>query len=252
MTDCGRTAERLAAYADESLPASDRADVERHLDGCPPCRTAAAHQREAHRLIRGRADALRAQPLPPGLRSRCETLVNEHTRGVAPAWRARIVPVTLTAILLVFTGTAILSLATQRSDALLAAQLSADHTRCFRQFVPSDASDLDAPEVEATLASLYGWDIHIPPSADAEGIHLVHARRCPYADERIPHILYRVNGQDLSLYMIDGVVRDAANITAFGHRSRVWTRGTQTFVLVSSADGADLAGAVRYVMEQAR
>ena len=34
--------------------------------------------------------------------------------------------------------------------------------------------------------------------------------------------LSRVNGQDVSLYMLEGAARKAADLIAFGHRSRIW------------------------------
>lgn len=253
MTECQRLAERLAAYADEGLSPAERADVERHLNACPACRASASEEQGARAALRARAAQLRTQPLPPGLRSRCEALARGHAR-VPPvvAWRTRVVPVTLTAILLAFTGTAIFSLATERSDALLAAQLTADHTNCFRRFVTPDSPGLDAQEVEAMLAARYGWDIHVPPSAEGDGVRLVHARRCLYAEGRIPHMLYRVNGRDVSLFVLEGVTRKQADVTAFGHRSRIWTRGATTFVLVSPTAAGDLARAARYVMQEAR
>jgi len=252
MNDCDRIAERLTEYTDGTLPPEERAEVERHLDACPPCRAGASHERGAHVVLRARAGQLR-EPLPPGLRSRCEALAKAHTRIPAfPTWRSRIVPVTLASILIVLAGAAIFALATEHSDALLAAQLTADHTRCFGEFVSPDAPGLDAHEVEAQLAAQYGWNIHVPPSDEAEGVRLVQARRCLYAEGRIPHVLYRVNGQDVSLYMLEGVTRKAADLTTFGHRSRIWTRGATTFVLVTPEAAGDLAAAARYVMQNAR
>jgi anti-sigma factor RsiW len=158
----------------------------------------------------------------------------------------------LAAVLLVFTGSAIISLATRRSDAVLAAQLTADHTRCFRAFVATDSPPgLDAREVEAELTARYGWHLHVPPSSSADGVQLIHARRCLYADGRVAHLLYRVNGQDVSLFALEGVARKAADVAAFGHRSRIWTRDDTTFVLVSPSEGRALDSAVRYVMQEA-
>lgn len=253
MNDCDRIAERLTEYADDALSPAERAEVERHLAACPPCRTGASHESGAQKVLRARAEQLRAQPLPPGLRSRCESLAREQTRvPAAIPWRARLVPATFASFLIVFGGAAALWIATDRSDAVFAAQLTADHSRCFREFVPAGAPGLNAQEVEARLASDYGWDVHVPPSDASEGVQLVHARRCLYAKGRIPHVLYRVNGQDVSLYMLDGVTRKAADVTTLGHRSRIWTRGTTTFVLVTDSSAGDLDAAARYVMQQAR
>ncbi|HVZ23188.1 MAG TPA: zf-HC2 domain-containing protein, partial [Vicinamibacterales bacterium] len=70
MSDCRRTAERLASYVDDTLPAAERADVERHLGHCPPCRRAAEHEQGGRTVLRACAPRLRADAAPPGLRTR--------------------------------------------------------------------------------------------------------------------------------------------------------------------------------------
>jgi anti-sigma factor RsiW len=256
MSDCRRVTERLAAFADASLPPGERDEVERHLAACPPCRTEATLQSGGHTVLRARAEQLRNEPLPPGLKSRCEALRQQAgVDAAAPrrGWAARLVPAAAIAILLVFGGAAIFSLAAQRSDVLFAAQLTADHTVCFRGHGPADAPELDAAQVEAELAKEYGWTVHVPASRASENVRLVHARRCLSADGLVPHLLYQVNGEDVSLYVLDGVTRRAADVQTLGHRSRIWTRGDTTFVLVSSASaGTALDDAARYLMQEAR
>jgi anti-sigma factor RsiW len=236
MNDCRRTAERLAPYTDDALPPAERADIERHLDACPPCRTAAAHEQGGRTLLRERADQLKAEPLPPGLRSRCEALARAHgAGGRAASWRAGLVPGLITALLIVLGGMAGLSIATHRSDTVLAAQLTADHMKCFRVFAAPNAPSVDARDVEARLEDEYGWDVHVPPSSPADGVQLIGARRCLYADGTIPHVMYRVHGQDMSLYMLEGVQRPPAEVMALGHHSRIWTRGSSTLLIFSSS-----------------
>jgi hypothetical protein len=41
-------------------------------------------------------------------------------------------------------------------------------------------------------------------------------------------------------------------VTAFGHRSRIWSRGDNTFVLVSPADAGELESVMAYVRQEAR
>lgn len=253
MSDCRRTVERLAPYVDQELPAAERAEVEHHLAACPPCRGAALAEQGARSVLREKAAALRSAPLPPGLRGRCEALAREHVRPAGGrAWHARLVPVSLTAVLVLFTALAVLSLATHRSDTLLAAQLTADHAKCFRLFAEPDAADAHAERLERMLAEQYGWDVHVPPSSAADGVQLIGARRCLYADGRVPHVMYRVNGQDVSLYMLAGTSRDEADVTSLGHRSRIWARGETTYVLVAPEHAADdMTAAVKYVMQDA-
>ena len=251
MSECRRTADRLTPFVDEALPPAERKDVESHLDDCPPCRVSADHQQGGRAVLRERADQLRSEPLPPGLRSRCTALAREHARRAAtPSWTSRIVPASLAVVLVVFTALAIVTLATQRSNTVLAAQLTADHTKCFRAFPPSGA-ELDAHAAEERLAALYGWDIHVPPSSPRDGVRLVGARRCLYGDGRIPHLLYEAGGRPLSLFVLEGETRAPGDLTTFGHRSRIWTRGPTTFVLVSPTSAGDLSQAVSYVQQEA-
>lgn len=252
MSDCRRTAERLASYTDDALPPADRADIERHLDACPPCRTAAVHEQGGRTLLRDRAAQLKTEPLPPGLRTRCEALARAHCqRGHTPAWRAGLIPGIVTALLIAVGGLAGLSIATHRSDTVLAAQLTADHMKCFRVFGQTNSTNVDSHQVEEQLEDQYGWDVHIPPSSAADGVQLIGARRCLYADGTIPHVMYRVDGQDVSLYMLEGVQRPPAEVMTLGHHSRIWTRGATTYVMISSAPPQEFARAARYVMQEA-
>jgi len=252
MSDCRLVTEQLTSYVDEQLDAAHRDQVERHLDGCASCRDAVACEREAKTVLQQHAQGLREEPLPPGLRSRCESLMHEHARAASlPGWRRTLVPTVLSVILLVFTASAIFSLATRHSDAVLAAQLTADHSKCFKLFVAGDPPVMDAHEVEEMLTREYGWKIHVAPSVD--GLQLVGARRCLYADGLIPHVMYRAaNGQDLSLFVLNGVTRTPSELVTFGHRSQIWTKNNTTFVLVGPTDESGrLADATRYMMKEA-
>jgi anti-sigma factor RsiW len=251
MSDCRLVTSHVTSYVDEQLEPDRRIEVERHLDGCVSCRGLVARERGGRTVLRHHAPRLREEPLPPGLQSRCESLVREQTRAASlPAWRRTLVPTVLSVILLVFTASAIFSLATRRSDALLAAQLTADHSKCFKLFVAGNPPVMDAHEVEEMLSREYGWKIHVPPSSD--GLQLIGARRCLYADGLIPHVMYRANGQDLSLFVLNGVTRSPAELVTFGLRSQIWTKNNTTFVLVSPSDESGrLADATRYMIKEA-
>ena len=252
MSDCRLVTEQLTSYVDEQLDATQRDQIARHLDECASCRGAVARERGGKTALQQHAQHVREEPLPPGLRSRCESLMHEHARAASlPGWRRTLVPTVLSVILLVFTASAIFSLATRQSDAVLAAQLTADHSKCFKLFVADDSPAMDAHEVEEMLTREYGWKIHVPASID--GLQLVGARRCLYADGLIPHVMYRAaNGQDLSLFVLNGVTRTPSDLVTFGHRSQIWTKNNTTFVLVGPTDESGrLADATRYMMKEA-
>ena len=108
--DCQRTAQRLTSYLDETLPPHERAEVERHLDACPPCRSAAAQEEGGRTVLREQARALSDAPLPPGLRSRCDALARQRAaaRVVRPFVMRRLAPLTalLMLVIAVFTFSA--------------------------------------------------------------------------------------------------------------------------------------------------
>ena len=163
----------------------------------------------------------------------------------------RLVPVAVATTLVVFTGV-LFSVVTRQSDALLAAQLTADHVKCFSLFLPAEGQTMEAAQAEQMLASRFGFDVHVPPSSDKDRVELVNARRCLYVDGRVPHLMYKSNGQDVSLFILEGETRRPADVEAFGHRTRIWSRGGNTFVLVSPATEDQVASAIDYVRQEAR
>lgn len=250
--DCQRTAARLTSYVDNALPPGDQADVERHLSRCPPCRQEATRESGARAVLREQARSLTETPLPPGLRTRCEALARRHAVAAAPPLFAtrRFAP--LTAVITLVIGFFLFSLATHRSDTVLAAQLTADHAKCFRFFASDTEADADAHRVEQMLQDDYGWDVHVPPSSSANGVRLRGARRCLYADGSIPHVMYDVGGHDVSLFVLDGVSRPPADLISLRHRFRTWMAGRGTYALVWPVAAGDMTVAARYVMEEAR
>jgi hypothetical protein len=67
----------------------------------------------------------------------------------------------------------------------------------------------------------------------------------------VPHLLYEAGGQELSLYVFEGTARPGGEVTSFGHRTRIWTKGPTTFALVAPDSAGDLTRAVSYVQQEA-
>jgi anti-sigma factor RsiW len=247
--NCRRICDMLAQYADGTLPDAQRAEVQRHLDACPPCRVVAGKECGARQLLRACADRLRGtEPLPPGLRTRCQAA----SRGTAGArwWLRPSIRFAIAAAVIIFVG-ALLSVVTRQSDALLAAQLTADHMKCFGLFRPEEGKTMDAAQAERMLHDRFGLDVHVPGSSNEGAVELLNARTCLYADGRMPHLMYEANGHDISLFVLEGESRPPAELTAFGHHTRIWSRGGNTFVLITPAEDGSVATAAQYVAEQA-
>jgi predicted anti-sigma-YlaC factor YlaD len=123
MSDCRRTAERLTSYV----------EVDSHLAACPVCRLKAAGERGGRTVLRECAARLHNAPLPPGLRSRCEALAREcrpaHRNWLQRTSRLALVPATFTAIIIAIVSVGLVWVATEQSNTVLAAQLTADHMK---------------------------------------------------------------------------------------------------------------------------
>src|SRR5215510_6651275 len=183
---CRRICDLLAQYADGTLSAAEHGEVQRHLEACPPCRVIAGKESGGRQLLRACADRLRAGEVPPTLRSRCLEL--SRRSAASHVWSRRVVRLAAAAILIIFTGS-LLSVVTRHSDALLAAQLTADHVKCFALFGPEDGRTLDAAQARQMLAERFGLDVHVPATSSEGAVELTSARTCLYADGRIPHLM---------------------------------------------------------------
>ncbi len=104
--------------------------------------------------------------------------------------RVGIVPLALTASLVLLVAGAFLYQATHHSSRVLAAELAADHVKCFA--ANSLLGTHDAPAaVERSMMSAFGWQLHLPEQFDASGLELVGSRRCLYGEGKVAHLMYR-------------------------------------------------------------
>ena len=245
MGDCRRTNEQLVPYVDGVLPPAEHASVERHLAECPPCRQAAAAIDGGRSVLREARTRL-AEPLPPGLRSRCEVLARQTLAAPSP-WRRRVLPAVAVALIVISTVGILMAMATERSNVLLARQLVLDHMKCL--LFPAHAgegSDLAAQ----SLVGRYAKNVQVPPSSSSAGVTLVGARRCLYVSGMIPHVMYRAGGRHLSLFVLDGVTRAPSELVTFGYHARIWSEGRRSFVLVAEGNDPVPDRAAQYLMQQ--
>jgi anti-sigma factor RsiW len=238
----------MTPYVDGSLPAEERAALEQHLDRCPPCRRAVAEASGGRAVLRAAAERLPAASLPPGLQSRCEALAGARRPTAVASWGQRLIPVAASAGIILATAFIVFALASRQSNVLLAQQLTLDHVKCFGLFADPD-HHVEAPVAEEELAG-YGWHVRVPPSSAANGVTFIGARRCLYTSGTIPHMMYMLNGEALSLFVLPGERRQDAVLDTLGHRSRIWSDGESTYVLVAPRNTDTLDEAERYLMQQ--
>ncbi|HKT81215.1 MAG TPA: zf-HC2 domain-containing protein [Vicinamibacterales bacterium] len=230
MSECDCTSvDRLAtAYVDDDLGVSERQRVAQHLLRCPPCHARIAAEQAVRRVIASQKSDLQSARASEGLHTRCRAVA---VSGATPAWRAHLVPLTLAALLTLIVGGAFLYQLTARSATVMAAQLTADHMKCFA-VNGLLGTHQEQGTVESALASGFGWHAQLPDGSQ-EDLALVGSRPCFYGEGRIAHIMYVHDGHPVSLFMLPHSRRTEAVVSVLGHEATIWSVGDRTFVLIT-------------------
>jgi hypothetical protein len=143
------------------------------------------------------------------------------------------------ATLFVIVGAALLYQFTAHSSRVLAAELAADHVKCFA--LSGLLGTLQSPQVvEQAMASGFGWQMHLPERPEDAGLELLGARPCLYGEGRTAHVMFRHHGEPLSLFMLPNRRRAEEVIEVLGHEAVVWSVADRTFVLVSRESRASV------------
>jgi hypothetical protein len=138
----------------------------------------------------------------------------------------------MAAALILLVAGAFVYRATGSSSRLMAAELAADHVKCFAMNAVLRTQH-SATAVESALASGFNWNVHLPDHAEREGLELVGSRPCLYGQGQVAHIMYRHNGRPVSLFMLPRTRRADQLVNVLGHEAAIWSVGDRTFVLVA-------------------
>ncbi len=260
MPNCHQIDPLVTPFVDGELPDADRLAIEAHLRVCPPCHSRVVAEREVHALIRARVPALNRAEAPDTLHAKCW----EHARlkpGAADtAARAatpsigvptRLAPYALAASLVLVVGGAFVYQATDMSARVLAAELTADHLRCFAMNRALGTQQAPAT-VESSMASGFDWRMHLPDEPARAGLELVGSRPCLYGEGKIAHIMYRHEGRPVSLFMLPNSARTEELVEVLGHEAAIWCVGNRTFVLVAREPRRDVERMVSFVQASMR
>jgi anti-sigma factor RsiW len=171
--------------------------------------------------------------------------------ATAVPWRTRLAPLALAASLVLVVGGAFVYQVTDASARVMAAELTADHVKCFAMNRMLDTHDLPTT-VESSMFSGFGWNMHLPEEPSRAGLELVGARPCLYGEGKIAHIMYRHDGRPVSLFMLPNASRSRELIQVLGHQAAIWCVGNRTFVLISREPKRDVEQMASFVQASLR
>ena len=246
MSDCLSIDPHITPYIDGDIGALERRLVDEHVRVCPPCHSRVAAEQAVRELMHTKRLELAGGTASAALRDRCAALQHQRAAwslvgsragapagaGLAHVLRARLAPLALAAGVVAVVGGGSLYLLTGRSSQLLAAELTADHVKCFgmNSLIGVNA---DPAAAEGAMVSTFGWHMPLPEAAQRAGMELLGARVCLYGRGLAAHIMYRHNGQPVSVFMIPKMTRADAVVDVMGHEAAIWSSGGRTFVLIA-------------------
>ena len=248
MSDCKSIDLLITPYVDGDIDADARRRVDDHVGRCPPCHSRVAAERAVRDLMRARRVDLASDAASASLRARCVAL--RAVAAAAPSrWRSRVRPLAIAAGVVLAAGGVVVYQATDRSTRVLAAELTADHVKCFGVMNSLLGTNANAAAVEQVMADAFGWQMHVPEPT-GEGLELIGARPCLYARGKAAHLMYRHHGQPLSVFMLPQMARPGRadeTVDVMGHEAAVWSKDGRTFVLIAREPEQDLQHVVSVV-----
>jgi anti-sigma factor RsiW len=229
----------VTPYIDRQLTDAERHDVDEHLRVCPPCYSRVVAERAVRDLLAAHKPALKRSCAPAALHSKCAAyarMVGTSRFSALPRARSaasglRPAPLALAASLVLLVGGAFFYQLTQSSSRAMAAELAADHLKCFALNDVLRTHD-SAAAVESSMLSSFGWHVRLPDPART-GLDLIGARPCLYGEGKVAHIMYRHHGEPVSLYMLPASARKNEVVQVLGHEAAIWCVGNRTFVLMA-------------------
>ena len=258
MSDCKSIDPLITPYIDGDIDAADERRVDDHVRRCPPCHSRVSAERAVRELVRSRRAEMTTSGASDALRARCAALGGraaddrspegsrslKRARAVAGArgFRRALKPFAVAAGVVLVAGGVFLYEATDRSTRLLAAELTADHVKCFGVVNTLVGTNANAAAVEQVMSDVFGWQMHVPEQAGGE-LEFVGARPCLYARGKAAHLMYRHHGQPLSLFMLPQLARrgqPSETVNVMGHEAAVWSRDGRTYVLIAKEPEAEL------------
>ena len=93
----------------------------------------------------------------------------------------------------------------------------------------------------------YGLDMLVPASADREQRDLVDVRFCEHDGSSMAHLLYEVEGQPVSYFLVLGARQAERSLEVMGLQARLWSNDAAACVLVGREDAAVMDKVVTYM-----
>jgi anti-sigma factor RsiW len=235
--NCEVTSQFLDAYLDRELKAGQQFELERHLSGCPDCRTLLEQQREFIGFFKANAPYYKA---PSELRARVQRRAETESRGSKLIFLARQGWLYAAALLVLSLSLAWAIFFPNRETSLIV-QAVADHSRAVLLERLYDVVSPDPAVVKQLLTAKLEFP---PPVVDLSGtaFEMQGGRVDVIQDHKVAALVYKRNEDLVTLFAwpASGPFLAARDWSISGFRACTWNAANFNFVAVSTLSDHDL------------
>jgi anti-sigma factor RsiW len=235
--NCEAASRFLDAYLDRELETGQQFELERHLSGCPDCRTWLEQQRQFIGFFKANAPYYKA---PSELRARIQRRAETESRGSKLIFLVR-QPWLYAAALLVLSLSLVWVIFFPDRETSLIIQAVADHSRAVLLKRLSDVVSPDPEVVKQSLLTKLGF---APPVVDLSGteFQMRGGRVDVIQDRKVAALVYKRNEDLVTLFAwpAAGRLLAAKDWSIRGYRACTWNAASFNFVAVSTLSDHDL------------
>ncbi len=236
---CETRREKLDAYLDGELPASEAREMSEHLRGCADCAAESLSRVQQRRAVH--AAGQRYTP-DPAFRARIQESITPRRTS---RWNWLRLPMLATATVLLVAGTIFLTLnSSRRGEQHLMSELADLHVATLASSNPVDVVSSDRHTVKPWFAGKIPFTFNLPELQDSPfvllGAKVSYLNQSPGAE-----LIFRVRQHQISVFIFqeravgDVRSRDAVQ-SALSFNVRSWSQNGLRYFVIGDASAQDL------------
>src|ERR1700691_5329075 len=234
---CEPWTEKLDAYLDGELPASEARALAKHLRGCAACAAEGLRKVQLKRAVQ--AAGQRFMP-DPAFRARMQ----DRIAGRRPFfWRLRWLPILATAAVMLLAGALFLTL--NRSQQPLISELVDQHVATLASLNPVDVISTDRHTVKPWFAGKLPFTFNLPELQNSP-FKLIGGRVTYFEHNPGAQLLFQIRSHQLSVFIFQdqpGMIPLTMGLTAereLDFNVDTWSEGGLRYVVIGDASSADV------------
>lgn len=239
MRRCEVEFQRLSAFADGELDASEELDLRRHIERCDRCRSIIETLLASKAAVASTAEV---RPVPHLLRKQVSELIGERPRR-RWVWRFAIPSLAAVMTVLVISIYSLIRGNSSNTAERLTSAMVEDHIHYLTVPNPIQVASDDPQQLAQAFADQFGFRLELP---NLPGASLLGARLCWLRGQKSVLTFYQTRTGKFSLFVLDrhalaaGSLPQSECTTTHGYEVCVVSRAPEVLAMVADKQQAAL------------